>query len=133
MKYQKYTDEQKIQLINECRQSGYSDYQWCKTNGVSPSTFYKWINKFRNQVCQSSNSKVIKPSEKQEVVRVDIVDETVPTAINENSALVESNIYNASCNNTLEINFNGLIIKANNDINPVLLSTIINTLRGLSC
>ncbi len=36
-------DEQ-IRLIMEFRQSGLSDYQWCKQNGVYPGNFYDWVN-----------------------------------------------------------------------------------------
>ncbi len=31
----------------ECRNSGLTDYQWCKQKGISTNTLYRWINKFR--------------------------------------------------------------------------------------
>ena len=32
--------DQQYQLIMECRNSGLSDYQWCKEQGIRPGTFY---------------------------------------------------------------------------------------------
>ena len=36
-----------IKLIMECRQSGLSDYQWCRKQGINPGTFYNWVSKLR--------------------------------------------------------------------------------------
>lgn len=41
--------DDQIQLIMECRQSGLSDYQWCKQNGIHPGNFYNWVSKLRKQ------------------------------------------------------------------------------------
>ncbi len=39
-------DEQ-IKLIMECRQSGLSDYQWCRQRDINPGTFYNWVSRLR--------------------------------------------------------------------------------------
>ena len=41
------TPEERFNLISECRNSGLTDYQWCKQKGISTNTLYRWINKFR--------------------------------------------------------------------------------------
>lgn len=41
------TPEERFNLILECRNSGLTDYQWCKQKGISTNTLYRWINKFR--------------------------------------------------------------------------------------
>ncbi len=38
---------EQIKLIMECRQSGLSDYQWCREQGIHPGTFYNWVSKLR--------------------------------------------------------------------------------------
>ncbi len=43
-----FKDEQ-IRLIMECRQSGLTDYQWCKQNGIHPGNFYNWVSKLQKQ------------------------------------------------------------------------------------
>ena len=39
------TPEERFNLILECRNSGLTDYQWCKQKGISTNTLYRWINK----------------------------------------------------------------------------------------
>ena len=38
---------EQIRLITECRQSGFSDYQWCREQEINPGTFYDWVSKLR--------------------------------------------------------------------------------------
>ena len=33
---------EQIRLINECRQSGMTDADWCRENDIALSTFYNW-------------------------------------------------------------------------------------------
>ena len=35
---------EQIRLINECRQSGMTDADWCRENGIAVSTFYNWVS-----------------------------------------------------------------------------------------
>ena len=58
--------DDQMRLIQECRNSGLSDYQWCSLNGISHSTFYRWVTKLRTETCTPVPSKVIPVSEKQE-------------------------------------------------------------------
>ena len=67
--------DDQIRLIQECRNSGLSDYQWCSLNGISHSTFYRWVTKLRTETCTPVPSKVIPVSEKQEVVKLEIMEE----------------------------------------------------------
>ena len=34
---------EQIRLINECRQSGMTDADWCRENDIAVSTFYNWV------------------------------------------------------------------------------------------
>ena len=43
--------DQQLQLIMECRNSGLSDYQWCKEHGIHPGTFYNWVSRLRRKAC----------------------------------------------------------------------------------
>ena len=42
---------EQIRLINECRQSGMTDADWCRENDIAVSTFYNWVSR-----CQESSS-----------------------------------------------------------------------------
>lgn len=43
------TQEERFELVMECRSSGLSDYQWCQEKGINPGTFYNWIARFRKE------------------------------------------------------------------------------------
>ena len=36
---------EQIRFINECRQSGMTDADWCCENDIAVSTFYNWVNR----------------------------------------------------------------------------------------
>ncbi len=69
-------DEQ-IKLIMECRQSGLSDYQWCRQQDINPGTFYNWVSKLRKSgyTFPDSQSKSIGTAVVQEVVKLDVVEQ----------------------------------------------------------
>ncbi len=86
------TDEQ-FRLIMECRQSGLSDYQWCKVNDINPSTFYNWINRNRKSgmvpMSSDQGKKVSAPL--QEVVKVNLVPQSTsvpaPMQVKQNTCI----------------------------------------------
>ena len=41
---------EQIQLINECRQSGMTDADWCRENDIAVSTFYNWVESVKFSV-----------------------------------------------------------------------------------
>lgn len=73
--YTRYTEEEKMELITRCRQSGLSDYEWCRENNINSSTFYYWVKKLRIEACEPELPTVAKEVRKQEVVKIDIVPE----------------------------------------------------------
>ena len=40
---------EQIRLINECRQSGMTDADWCRENDIAVSTFYNWVSRCRKE------------------------------------------------------------------------------------
>lgn len=71
-------DEQ-IKLIMECRQSGLSDYQWCRQQDINPGTFYNWVSKLRKSgyTFPDSQSKSVGTAVVQEVVKLDVAGQEV--------------------------------------------------------
>ena len=80
-------DEQ-IKLIMECRQSGLSDYQWCRQRDINPGTFYNWVSKLRKSgyTFPDSQSKSVGTPVVQEVVKLDVVDQKVSSPVIEQNA-----------------------------------------------
>ena len=80
--------DEEIKLIMECWQSGLSDYQWCQRHWINAGTFYNCVSKFRKSgyTIPDSNSKTEGAATVQDIVKVDLVIENVP------SPVVEQNV-----------------------------------------
>lgn len=92
MKSKRVSTDEQFRLIMECRQSGLSDYQWCKVNDINPSTFYNWINRNRMsgmEIPLSSDKKTSTPL--QEVVKVNLVPQSTsvsaPIQVEQNTCI----------------------------------------------
>jgi transposase-like protein len=47
-----------LQAIQAAKQSGMTDRAWCKENGISCSTFYRWQRTLRDRVLKQTASQV---------------------------------------------------------------------------
>ena len=48
------SDEEWMQFITSCRQSGLSDKEWCASNGIVASSFYNVVVRLCKKACQIS-------------------------------------------------------------------------------
>ena len=73
---------EQIRLINECRQSGMTDADWCRENDIAVSTFYNWVSRCRkaaaDQIPAPNYGHCEIPCSKQDVVPIDIVSDHLP-------------------------------------------------------
>jgi transposase-like protein len=127
---------EQYRLIMECRQSGLSDYQWCKEKGIRAGTFYNWVNRLRQKgvpdIPKPAGQTTYKASPKQEVVRIDIERESPPMYSTSQTSLVLNN-GQAIGGLTIEIEVNGNRIGMTNDVAPELLSEILQILIKPRC
>jgi len=124
----RYSIQEKFDMIMNCRNSGLSDYQWCKQHGVSPSTFYGWVNQVRKQNCEipdPAGLETYAPTTKQDVVKLDIIEES------QNTYTSASKTETTNC--AIEISIGAATIKISNDINPALFSNLLTLLGGNIC
>ena len=70
----KRTVEEWRQIILEARNSGLSDYEYCRINTIPPSTFYRAIKRLRNLSCDIPAGVVTHDRPQQEVVPINISD-----------------------------------------------------------
>lgn len=133
------TPEERFNLILECRNSGLTDYQWCKQKGISTNTLYRWINKFRQNgypnIPKAKGKSQIAPA-KLEVVTCDIVaDITCETSgynfCENNGQEISPSVFSGGGSPTIEIIKKGTLIRASNNVNPQLLDAVLSRLRGL--
>lgn len=130
-KYHKQDEIYKI--VMDCRTSGLSDFQWCKANGVSPSSLYRWVQKLKsagNDIPDKVKGSVIK-NLPQEVVKLEVL----PTD-HQHSMTTERNTPNTApfTNKSvpvMEITVGELTTRFTNDVNPELLKATLLCLGNL--
>ena len=122
-----------MDLVIECRQSGLTDAAWCNEHGISPSCFYNAVTRLRKKACQIPDP-VGKASDltshKQDVVRIAIEPEPSPAELIPDNG---SNPMHLDNSHTIEIKADGLQIRMSNEIKPVLLKILMDTLKEPLC
>ena len=126
---------EQLKLINQCRQSGLTDADWCRENDIAPSTFYNWVSRCRkaaaDQIHEPSYGHLDIPRPKQEVVPIEVVPDPNPEPIT-TSSFVQSN-QNLDNSHTIEIAIKELKIRISNEVDPVLLSRTLHLLQEFVC
>lgn len=131
------SQEEWLQLITECRNSGMTDRTWCEQHGILVSSFYNAVRRLRRKACDIPYVSGKKPytldltSQKQEAVRIGIYPETVPhAAVAALQAACAPHIDNS---HTVELMMGDVSLKISNSADPVLLQQIIRLLRPVPC
>ena len=122
---------EQLKLINQCRQSGLTDADWCRENGIAPSTFYNWVSRCRkaaaDQVQEPSYGHLESPHPRQEVVPIEIIPESKPEHLT-TSAFKQHDL-NLDNSHTIEISIKDLKIRITNETDPILLSRTLHMIR----
>ena len=126
---------EQIRLINECRQSGMTDADWCRENDIAVSTFYNWVSRCRktaaDQIQAANYGHLEVPRPKQDVVPIDVV----PDSFQEHSAASQMLQHNTYLDNshTIEVAMKDVRIRISNTAEPVLLAHTIQLLQESTC
>ena len=124
---------EQIRLINECRQSGMTDADWCRENDIAVSTFYNWVRRCRkaaaDQITAPNYAHSEIPRSKQDVVPIDIVSDHLP----EQHTVSQMHQTNLDNSHTIEVSMNDVTIRISNDDAPVLLTKTFRLIRETSC
>lgn len=124
---------EQIRLIMECRQSGLSDYQWCRKQGINPGTFYNWVSKLRKAgyTIPDSESKTSGVPVRQEVVKLDLVEHEISTP-----AVVEQNVSHLALPDipciAAEIECGNIKVRLFNGADTTVVQNIIQCIGGMS-
>jgi hypothetical protein len=114
-------DKYLTEIIQTCRVSGLSDYEWCKINNISTSSFYYNVKRLRMVACNDTAA-VVPVHEKQEVV---------PIHYNE---LKDNNCTIPNCSDDksdIKIEFNGYSIAINNSADSRIIAATLNALQQI--
>ena len=127
------TIAEQIRLINECRQSGMTDADWCRENDIAVSTFYNWVSRCRkaaaDQIPAANYGHLEVPRPKQDVVPIDIVPDHLP----EQHTALQMQIPHLDNLHTIDVTMKEITVRISNDADPVLLTRTFRLLREFSC
>lgn len=114
------TDDEWMQVIQECKSSGYSDTEWCRQNNIPVSTFYLKLNALR---MKATINEPVKPVlyEKQEVVCINLQEENVSLRAKE---VVTNEV-------ALRLAINGITIEVLNNASKTTIENTLTSLRSL--
>ena len=124
---------EQIKLIMECRRSGLSDYQWCKTKDINPGTFYNWVSKLRKSgyTIPESKGKSTGIPIKQEVVKLNLMEHEMPTPV-----MVEQNVnclpLSAVPNVAAEIQHGSITLRIFNGADMSVVQSTLQCIGGMS-
>ncbi|MBQ9015671.1 MAG: transposase [Firmicutes bacterium] len=120
------TQEERYELVLECRRSGLSDYQWLEEHGIRRSTFYKWIHDFRENgypdIPEPMRQRSPHKPQPQEVIKVDLVPDT--------GHRIPEPMPLSTGQPVAEIISGRTVIRLTNAVDPALLRTLLAGLGG---
>ena len=120
-----------IDLITKCRQSGLSDFEWCRRNGISKSTFYKAVARIRNASVKlperstESDSYDLTSSLRQDVVPIRIIPESTDLDSLDMS-------YDAAPKYQMMLSYGNIKVQFTNDASSAIIKHTIQALGDLS-
>lgn len=90
-----------LNIIQECRASGKSDYQWLQENNIAAPTFYYHVKQLRKKACEIPSRTGTCHKEVQEVVPLNIEEDegmtqTLLTPVQDNTVAVRLTVHGIS-------------------------------------
>lgn len=124
---------EQIRLIMECRNSGLSDYQWCREKDILPGTFYNWIRRLRKSGYVIPDSDINSKASPgcQEVVKVNLVQSTsqmISPVVGQNTSNLASDLCPLVA---AEIVVNGNTVRLYNTASKELISSLFECIGGV--
>lgn len=125
--------KEQLKLINECRQSGMTDADWCRENGIAVSTFYNWVSRCRkvaaDQIPVPNYGHLEIPQAKPDVVPIDIVQDH--SSKQQTAQLMQQAYPDAP--HAIEVALKDVRIRISNDVDPHLLARTLHLIRETLC
>ena len=140
MRQKRTSPEEQLKLIQECRASGLTDYEWCIEHGIRPKTFYTWIYRMKQKgvIDVPATVPTVIPREKKhpEIVKIQVEPRPADdqqTLESTTAPAVQSPVPSQSGIPVMEVMVGGIHLRVTNDVNPQMLAQTIQLLRGYEC
>ena len=132
MRANRRSRDEQYQLVLACRQSGLSDYNWCREHDINPGTFYNWVKRLRQHggydIPDPAGRDTYAPLPKQDIVKIELVDgsaSNIPEA--QDSPCHHAGL---SFHHSLELHTGNTKILIANDIDPDVLAMALQMLKS---
>lgn len=123
-KHPRRTDQEWLELIQDCRTSGMSDKDWCDQHHIQRSSFYYHIRRLRDRACAIPEASLPMFHGKQEVIQLQFLDSD-PLPVH---PIVLSNSLDTSNDTAIRLTIHGIQIEITN---YAVGETITNTITAL--
>ena len=145
MRRKRTSPQEQLRLIQACRQSGLTDFDWCQAHGIPPATFYGWIHRLKQkgemEIPAGVPTIVRKETRPPDIVKIEIEAreelaqsmEEIPSACKSGMPEeVPAPCFDSNCP-VMEVVIQGISLRVTNAVYPKLLAETIQLLRGLKC
>ena len=113
------SDEEKLNLIKQFKESGLSMYQWCKNNHISNSCMHAWLKKYDNNTSlKSKTTNTKKNNSNNNEIKFVEVNNTITNIKSKDT--VKTNV------NEIVLHYKDFKINVSNSTNIDLLEKILN-------
>ena len=131
------TEEERLRIIHECRQSGLTANEWCRQHGLRWNTYHTWVTRLKKKGLLETAATVptvmIHEPDRPDIVKVDLAGRRENSPIRyEATGIWQEGIDSVSEGKAavMEIDVAGIRIKATNQVNPQLLAELIRQIGG---
>lgn len=124
------SDEEWHQIILAARASGLNDFEYCRTNGIPRSTFYRALARLRQKACELPGRSE-RPECRQEVVPINISE--LPISREDRMHPVSPVVDEpspASFEATMRITLGGSTLELTNHADTALVASILSMLNS---
>ncbi len=119
------SNDEWLSLITACRSSGLSDRDWCRNNGIAPSSFYNAISRLRSEACAVTAVPHEKLPAVQEAVEINLADFEARTITSRDSGGSKES------STAVRVNVGGISLEITNDAERSVIHETLRTLLGL--
>ena len=116
------SDRRWFDLIQQCRTSGKSDFQWLQENNIKSATFYYHVKRLRKLACDIPENQRASKSEVQEVV---------PVFLNESETQTYSSDFTENNTVAVRLTIRGIGIEITNSATPFVIKHTLMALQHL--
>ncbi len=131
------TEEERLRIIKECRQSGLTANEWCRRHGLRWNTYHTWVTRLRKkgllETAATVPTVVIHEPGLPDIVKVDLTGRREISSVGSATGIWQENenTMPTGMNAVMEIDLGQIRIRATNQANPMLLAEVIRQIGGI--